>query len=201
MDTTEFLKSYVTEFKACLDQVSPDQVQQVVRLLRLALEQERVVYLLGNGGSAATASHIASDLGRVRAGSGQPGLRVECLTDNVAALTATANDTGYEGAFAEMLALRARPGDVVIAISGSGDSPNVIRAVEQARREGASTVALVGFGGGELVKGVDLSICVESRHYGVVEDLHLALGHMISISLAGERRMLDPSRRPPSSLE
>ncbi len=201
MDTTEFVQSYLEELRACLDQVSPDQVQQVVRLLREAMEQQRVVYVLGNGGSAATASHVASDLSRARAGSGKPGLRAECLTDNIAAFTATANDTGFEGAFAEMLALRARPGDVVVAISGSGDSPNVLRAVEQARRQGAATVALVGFGGGALAGCVDLAICVQSRHYGAVEDLHLALGHMLSMSLAGQQRIKDPSRRPPSSLE
>ena len=109
MDTTEFVQSYLEELRACLDQVSPDQVQQVVRLLREAMEQQRVVYVLGNGGSAATASHVASDLSRARAGSGKPGLRAECLTDNIAAFTATANDTGFEGAFAEMLALRSSP--------------------------------------------------------------------------------------------
>lgn len=200
MDSTAFLASYMTELRDCLDQVSLDQVQRVVTMLQRVREQDGVVYVLGNGGSAATASHLASDLGRARAGSGGRGLRAECLTDNMAAFTATANDTGYEGAFAEMLALRARPGDVVLAISGSGDSPNVIRAVEEARRRGASTVALVGFGGGELAGKVDLCVCVESRHYGAVEDLHLALGHMLAMSLAGQRRMQDPSRRPDSSL-
>ena len=151
-------------------------------------------------GSAATATHIASDLSRARCGSGQPGLRAVSLSDNTAAFSAMANDTGYEGAFAEMLALQARRGDVVIAISGSGNSPNVTRAVEVARDKGAVTVGLIGFGGGELGQKVDHQITVSSRHYGAVEDLHLCLGHMLAMLLAGEERINNPDLRPKSSL-
>lgn len=201
MNPVEFAETYMKELRACLGQVSLQQVERVVQALQAAHEQDRTVFVIGNGGSAATASHIASDLSRTQAGTGLPGLRATCLTDNIAAFTATANDTSYEGALAEMLALQVRAGDVVVAISVSGNSPNVIRAVEVARDRGATTVGLVGFGGGELGREVDLQVCVASRHYGAVEDLHLALGHMLSMYLAGPARMQHPDRRPSSSLD
>ncbi len=200
MDTKTFASSYITELKSCLDQISLDQVDQVVEVLRQAMDRDATVYVVGNGGSAATASHMASDLGRARCGSGLPGIRAVSLSDNIAAFTAMANDTGYEGAFAEMLALQVRSADVVIAISGSGNSPNVIQAVEVARKRGAVTIGLIGFGGGDLGAVVDHQITVASRHYGAVEDLHLCLGHMLAMNLAGEERIANPDVRPKSSL-
>lgn len=200
MDARTFISGYLTHLRTCLDQLDLQQVEGVVQVLRRALDQDATVYVVGNGGSASTATHMASDLSRARCGTGEPGLRAVSLTDNVAAFTAMANDTGYEGAFAEMLALQTRPGDVVLAISGSGNSPNVVRAVEVARERGAVTVGLIGFGGGDLGGVVDHQITVASRHYGAVEDLHLCLGHMLAMMLAGEDRINNPDLRPGSSL-
>jgi len=198
---TEFARDYLAGLKAAIDEIDPASLERVMEVLLEAKRDRRTVYVLGNGGSAATASHLASDLCRTEAGTGRRGLRAICLTDNVAAFTAVANDTGFETAFAELLALQVRQGDVVIAISGSGSSPNVLQGVEVARRRGATTVALVGFGGGELAALVDLAVCLECRHYGVAEDLHLALAHMIAIYMAGPRRIGQPDQRPGSSLD
>jgi D-sedoheptulose 7-phosphate isomerase len=196
-----FARGYLSGLKAAIDQIDPKALERVMEVLLEAKRDRRTVYVLGNGGSAATASHLASDLCRTEAGTGRRGLEAICLTDNVAAFTAVANDTGFETAFAELLALQVRQGDVVIAISGSGSSPNVLRGVEVARRRGATTVALVGFGGGDLAELVDHAVCLECRHYGVAEDLHLALAHMITIYMSGPRRIEQPDQRPGSSLD
>ena len=200
MDTTEFAKQYIEELRRCLDQLSVEQVAAAVDLLRGAMERDAAVFVVGNGGSAATAQHMASDLSRSRCGSGKPGLRAVSLSDNIAAFTAFANDTGYDGAFAEMLSLQVRAGDLVIAISGSGNSPNVVKAVEVARDKGATPLGVIGFGGGDLGEVVDHQVTVKSRHYGAVEDLHLALGHLFAMALAGEERINNPDVRPKSSL-
>ena len=200
MDVTDFAKGYITELRACLDQLDLRQVAAVSELLADAMERDAAVFVVGNGGSAATAQHMASDLCRCRCGSGKPGLRAVSLSDNIAAFTAFSNDTGYDGAFAEMLALQARRGDLVIAISGSGNSPNMVKAVEVAAEKGAITIGIIGFGGGDLADAVDHQITVTSRHYGAVEDLHLALGHLLSMALAGEERIQNPDVRPKSSL-
>lgn len=197
---TPFATSYIDELRACLSELDLGQVERVADLLDQTRTRDRAVFVVGNGGSAATASHFASDLSRTACGTGRPGLRASCLTDNIAAFTAMANDTSFEQAFAEMLALQVREGDLVIAISGSGNSQNLLRAVEVARQRGAVTVGLVGFGGGALAPRVDHAVVVSSRHYGAVEDLHLMLGHLLSMHLAGEQRTRDPSARPSSSL-
>ena len=197
----EYAGAYLDQLRAAIDEIDPAALDQVVAALRRAEAEGRTVYVVGNGGSASTASHLASDLCRTGAGTGRRGLRALCLTDSVAAYTAMANDTGYETAFAELLALQVGEGDVLIAISGSGSSPNVLRAVEVARERGATSVALVGFGGGELARMVDHPVTLKTRHYGVVEDLHLALCHIISMFLAGPQRMGRPDQRPRSSLD
>jgi len=197
---TEFAAAYLAQLKQAIDGLDLEALEPVIELLQEAKRERRTVYVVGNGGSAATASHLASDLSRTEAGTGRRGLRAISLTDNVAAFTAMANDTSYETAFAELLALQMRAEDVLIAISGSGVSPNILRAVEVAQRRGATTIGLVGFGGGELAEMVDLCICIDVKHYGVVEDLHLTLAHMISIYLSGRERMEQPDRRPGSSL-
>ena len=201
MKVSDFAAAYLDELRAGLESLELVDLERIVEVLDRARRQGRTVFVVGNGGSAATAAHIASDLSRVTAGTDRGGLRALSLTDNVAAFTAMANDTCYEDAFAEMLSIQAGQDDVVIAISGSGSSENVLRAVEAGRRRGATTIGLVGFGGGELGERVDLRLCLASRHYGVVEDLHLALGHMIAMYLAGGERIEHPDRRPGSSLE
>ena len=173
------ISNYLRELADLLDRVPLSTIRSVVDELVRAQREGRKIFLLGNGGSAATASHIACDLAKGTATLGHRRLRVIALTDNVPLITAWANDTAYENAFAEQLRNLVEAGDVVIAISGSGNSPNVLRAVKVAREAGARTIGLTGFSGGKLASMVDLPVVVPGRTIQHVEDVHLALGHAI----------------------
>jgi D-sedoheptulose 7-phosphate isomerase len=150
--------------------------------LRQARDRGSSVFILGNGGSAATAAHIAADLANAPRRAGQRPMRIFSLGENAACLTALGNDDGYEHVFAKQLDNYLAPNDVVIAISASGNSPNVLRAVELAKTRGAITVALAGFTGGTLLDLVDRAVLVSSPAgaYGPVEDVHLMLGHIFT---------------------
>jgi D-sedoheptulose 7-phosphate isomerase len=176
----EFVSSYFGGLEVCRQEVPLDDLERVLQAILRAYEAERTVFVFGNGGSASTASHLACDMGKGTAIHGQRRLRVVSLADNAALLTAWANDTSYEMVFKEQLENLLQPGDVVIAISASGNSPNVVRAVEYAKERGAVTIGFIGFGGGKLKKLVDLDITVSSRNYGQVEDYHLTLNHIFS---------------------
>jgi D-sedoheptulose 7-phosphate isomerase len=143
---------------------------------------------MGNGGSASTASHFACDLGKNTVIAGQPRFRVLALTDNMAMFSAYANDNGYESVFAEQLANLVNPQDVVIAISASGNSPNVLKAIKLATQTGATTIGLTGFNGGHLGKLVDIEIRVPSSLIEQVEDVHLMLEHLIVTAIRERMR-------------
>jgi D-sedoheptulose 7-phosphate isomerase len=143
---------------------------------------------MGNGGSAATASHFVCDLAKNTRYEGWPPFRVIGLTDNIASLTAYANDEGYQNVFSQQLANLVRPGDIVIGISASGNSPNVLRAIDLANQAKARTIGFTGFDGGQLGKMVDLHINVPSNIIEQVEDIHLMLEHMIVKTLKEEVR-------------
>jgi D-sedoheptulose 7-phosphate isomerase len=176
------LEDHVTAVREVLLQVDLTAVEQVVDIILNAYRRGQHVYVLGNGGSASTATHFACDLSKATIVEGRARLRVTSLTDNIALLTAWANDTSYENVFAEQLSNLVNPGDVVVAISASGNSPNVLAAVATARSLGAKTVAIVGFTGGRLKPAVDTAVYVPSDSYGVVEDCHLVLEHAITES-------------------
>jgi D-sedoheptulose 7-phosphate isomerase len=171
--------------KEALTQIPIGAVERVVDAILAAQRRRRHVYILGNGGSASTASHFAADLSKATIVDGQHRLRVLSLADNAALITAWANDTSYEGVFAEQLDNLLDPEDLVVAISVSGSSPNVVQAVHTARAHGAVTVGLLGTNGGSLLDLVDIAIHVESHDYGVVEDCHLVLEHAITASTRG----------------
>jgi D-sedoheptulose 7-phosphate isomerase len=176
------VEQHIEEVRAALDAVPTDDVERVVEAILLAHVGGRHVYILGNGGSASTASHFACDLSKATIVAGRSRLRVTCLNDNIALLTAWANDESYNRVFAEPLLNLLDPDDMIIAISASGNSPNVVEAMKVGTEMGALTVGLVGFDGGELRDMVDLSIHIRSRDYGVVEDCHLVLEHAITAS-------------------
>jgi D-sedoheptulose 7-phosphate isomerase len=156
--------------------------------LRRARDRQAMVFIAGNGGSAATASHWVNDLGKGAKRSGRTPMRVLCLSDNIAWLTALANDEGYERAFAGQLENFAETGDVLIVVSASGNSPNLVKAVELAKSRQMTTIALVGFDGGRLKDVVDEFIWIESERgaYELVEDAHSALCHAITRSLIAD---------------
>lgn len=176
------LEDHITEVRTVLARIPVEAMERVVNIILEAYRQNKHVYIVGNGGSAATATHFACDLSKATIIEGRVRLRVTSLTDNIALLTAWANDTSYENVFAEQLCNLLNPDDVVIAISASGNSPNVLAAIDAARERGAVTVGLVGFTGGALMNAADAAIHVQSDSYGVVEDCHLVLEHAITES-------------------
>jgi D-sedoheptulose 7-phosphate isomerase len=176
------LEDHISDVRRVLSEIPSEAVERVVEVILDAHRQMRHVYIIGNGGSASTASHFACDLSKATIVEGQRRLRVTSLTDNMALLTAWANDSSYEMVFAEQLSSLLNPGDVVIAISASGNSPNLLEAMRVAATRGATTVGLVGFSGGSLMQGVDVVVHVPSQSYGVVEDCHLVLEHAITAS-------------------
>jgi len=176
------LEDHISEVQQVLAKIPIASVERVVQIVLEAYERQGHLYIIGNGGSASTATHFACDLSKATIVEGRARLRVTSLTDNIALLTAWANDTSYKDVFAEQLANLLNPGDVVVAISASGESPNILTAVAEARSLGATTVALVGFSGGRLKPVVDAAVHVPSMNYGVVEDCHLVLEHAITES-------------------
>jgi D-sedoheptulose 7-phosphate isomerase len=175
----EGIKTYMDELKDLLGRVPQFPIQDVISILAHARFNNKQVIIMGNGGSAATASHFACDLGKGTLVSNLPRFRVIALTDNMPLFSALANDFGYDHAFSEQLQSLIQPGDVVIGISGSGNSPNVLNAIKSARDAQAITIALVGFDGGLLKDLVDVYIHVPSNCMEQVEDVHLILEHLI----------------------
>lgn len=174
---------YIASLQPVLADLAGVDFRQVEAILLHAREEGRNVFIIGNGGSAATASHMANDLNKGAAVAGQRRFRALALTDNVPLITAWANDTRYEQIFVEQMANFIRPGDVLIAISGSGNSPNVIAALEWARGEGAVTIGLTGGSGGRLLGLVDCCLLVPSNRMEQIEDMHLVLAHAICVSV------------------
>lgn len=177
------LTGYLSELIETMQSLPLAAIGELIDLLHEARLQGRQVFLFGNGGSAATASHFACDLAKNTIAAGLPNFKALSLTDNVALLTAWANDTAYDNLFCGQLECLLRPGDIVIGISGSGNSANVLNAMEMARRLGARTIGLIGFVGGHLKDLVDLAIVVPSQRMEQIEDLHLVLEHLIVTAL------------------
>jgi len=171
---------YIDGIKRCLDEISAETVQAAVDIILGAYRRNRCVFVLGNGGSAATASHFALDLSKGTRVAGKNCLRATSLTDNVPLLTALSNDIGYAAVFKEQLVNFLSEGDVVIGITASGDSPNVLEAARYARSKRAKTIGLIGFGGGRLKEITDIAIILSSRSYRQVEDAHMVLAHLIT---------------------
>ena len=182
------IQGYLNELGQTLQRLPVEAIERLADLLHEARLQGRQVFLLGNGGSAATASHFACDLAKNTIQPGIPSFRALSLTDNVALMTAWANDTAYDNLFCGQLGCLLRPGDIVIGISGSGNSPNVLRAMEMAREQGAVTVGLTGFSGGKLKELVDLAIIVPSERMEQIEDLHLIVEHAVVTALRARAR-------------
>ena len=177
------------------DMASAVDLQSLETAATMLLECQargRVVFIAGNGGSAATASHFACDLGKGTRHNGPPTFRVVALTDNMPVLTAWANDNGYERIFAEQLRSLARAGDLVVLISASGNSPNILATAEEARTLGMASIGLTGRCGGSLAHMVDLAVRVPADQIEVVEDAHLVIAH--SLCVAARERLRAPGR-------
>jgi len=182
----EHIAKYLDEVSQLIANLPQADIQAVIKVLLEAYRQGRTVFIMGNGGSASTASHFACDLGKGTSQPGRPRFRVISLADNIPLMTAWANDSAYRDIFAEQLINLVRSGDVVIGISGSGNSRNITKALKRAREAGAITVGFCGFDGGRLKDLVDYCIHVKSSCIQQVEDAHLVLQHLICVTLQEE---------------
>jgi D-sedoheptulose 7-phosphate isomerase len=185
----EFTQEYLAAVGKALARVDTEAVQQATQMLRVARDVGATVFIAGNGGSAATASHWVNDLGKATKRSGRRPIRVMGLTDNISWMTALGNDEGYERIFAGQMENFAKAGDLLIVISASGNSANLVRAVELAREQKVASIGLVGFDGGALKELVDQPVWVRSEKgaYELVEDVHSAICHAITRYLVADR--------------
>ena len=199
VDTTTFEKFFYRYSQGLLKSLFASDLHSITTLaheLMAARARRAQIFILGNGGSAANASHFATDLAKDRFGIDKYLFRVMSLVDNSALITATANDYGYEDIFERQLRRHMQPGDIVMAISSSGNSPNVLKAVEYAREHGARTFGIVGFGGGRLGEMVDVTLDIKTAkgHYGFMEDVTSIYIHMVSIYMY-ERDCVEINKR------
>jgi D-sedoheptulose 7-phosphate isomerase len=178
----EYINKYRSYLAGLLNSIDTGKVRDVIDCFLEARQNNKTIYFAGNGGSAATASHFAQDLNEVGRKAQGKGFRAQSISDSIAAVTAIGNDYGYENVFSIQIQHNFDPGDVLVVISASGNSPNVVNAVRLAKEKGGKTVGLVGFGGGKLSELCDHVIHIKSEigEYGPVEDLHLVLDHMIT---------------------
>jgi len=186
------IRQYRAEVQRVLDDLPLQRISDVVDVLLRANRVGSKVFTLGNGGSASTASHFACDLAKGTITPGRPRFQVVSLTDNTALMTAWSNDVAYEDVFAEQLRGLIGQGDVVVAFSGSGNSPNVLRAVRLAREMGGITVGFSGFSGGQLCRLVDVPLVVPCHCMEQIEDVHLFLCHLICTVLRDRLSEIEP---------
>ena len=174
-----FADQYIAGFTAAIHSLDRDALERMATILATARTEGRCVFVAGNGGSAAVANHMECDATKGTHVEGKPPLRSRSLSSNTSIMTALANDLGYEFIFEKQVEYYANPGDVLILVSSGGNSPNVVRACRYARAHGITSIALVGFGGGELKQLADCVVHVPVDNYGIVEDAHQAVFHLI----------------------
>jgi D-sedoheptulose 7-phosphate isomerase len=170
---------YIKRLQNALGELPRERLVEAGEVLLTAYRNDRQLFTVGNGGSSSTASHMAADLAKNTIGPNVKRFRVASLADNTSIITALANDLSYEMVFAEQLVNVICAGDVLIVISASGNSPNVLNAIHYARRRSVDTIGLLGFDGGRAAELVDIPIVVRSGDYGIIEDVHLAINHML----------------------
>jgi D-sedoheptulose 7-phosphate isomerase len=173
-------QQYKAALLEALDRIDTSRVEQAIEWFREARDGSKHIFVCGNGGSAATASHFTCDIVKGASYNRDARFRIMALTDSLPTLTAYSNDVGYECIFVEQLKNFAQPGDLVMCISGSGNSPNVVRTMEYANSIGCKTIALTGRDGGQLGPLAQLNIQVAVPHMGRIEDAHMVVCHMIA---------------------
>ncbi|WP_322488689.1 SIS domain-containing protein [Chloroflexus sp.] len=179
----DILTSYFSQIRQTLEQLPQASLQQVADALWAAYERDATIFVCGNGGSAATASHFVCDLAKWTIKSSARRVRAIALTDNVPLITAWSNDQSYADVFVEQLKALYRDGDVIVAISGSGNSPNVVRAIEWGNEVGAVTIGLTGFNGGRLHQIAQIGLHINNHVMPQVEDIHSSICHALAVNL------------------
>ena len=187
MDNIDFtlkIDEYTDRLKTAFDALDRDQINDVMNVLLKAYENENTIYIFGNGGSASTASHYVCDFNKGVSIKLSKKFRFVCLNDNTATVMAIANDCGYENIFSMQLEGKLKKGDVIFAISGSGNSKNVIKAVAYAKEQGNEIISLTGYDGGKLLQLSDHPIHANINDMQIAEDVHMMLCHLISSTIA-----------------
>lgn len=192
MNVVDFVDTYLTELEHVIHQLSRADVRAVADALMDNWRARKQLFIIGNGGSAATASHMMNDINKFTSVPGKHRFRAIALTDNVPLMTAIGNDASYADIFVEPLQNLLQPNDMLIAISASGNSPNIVKAVEYAKAQGATVIGFCGRPGGKLAQLADLKIIIPSDRIGQQEDGHMILDHVLSAALL-ERIRLEPS--------
>ena len=175
----EYLQDYVRQQRSALESIPLEKVEELISLFRNALNEDRQVFVFGNGGSASNASHFITDLGKGASDKTHRRFRCLSLNENLSWITAIGNDYAYEDVYVRQLENYARPGDLAMALSVSGNSPNVVKAIDWGKKNGLHTIALVGAKRGRLAEIADTTIVIDSTHYGRVEDCEMHICHMI----------------------
>lgn len=188
----KFIKMYLKKIKKTLDIVEEELINKIDNLADILIEARKkrnTIFIMGNGGSASTASHFVEDLSKSTIVDGVSRFKSLALTDNIPNMLAWANDSGYENIFVEQLKNLMEPGDVVIGISGSGNSMNVIKSIEYANKNGGITIGISGYDGGKLLKCAQINICVPIFDMQKVEDIHLLIEHLLTSLIREEAKL------------
>lgn len=179
MDYNELIETYLEQEIDILKRIDVSAMNEVLNLLEAGMKREATIYVFGNGGSAATASHFQNDFNKGVSEHIDKKFRFLCLNDNIATIMAVANDIGYEEVFRFQLQGKIKKGDILMAISGSGNSPNVINAVEYGKKQGCKVVGLTGYSGGRLKELSDISLHVPINSMQITEDVHMIFNHLM----------------------
>ncbi len=181
-------KKYIENLCQILNDINDDELTKFVELVKHAQENQHTVFIIGNGGSASTASHWATDLGKGLHHRKNQGVKALSLSDNVSWISAAANDINYDSVFSDQLRAHGKAGDLLVAISASGNSPNIVKAIHHAKDMGITTLSVVGFDGGKAKEVSNFSVHIPTEHgkYGLAEDVQLILNHFLCDYLAGE---------------
>ena len=177
------IHAYFERVADALPRIPSEPVERIVEIMKDAQRNKRTVFLIGNGGSSGNASHIVNDLVKSALHPDRPRFRAMCLTDNTPTLTAYANDESYDIALAKQIEAFGEPGDVLFALSGSGNSPNILRAMETARAMGLTRIGLTGRDGGQLAPLCDVAVIVPVESMQIIEDAHLVILHAMFLAL------------------
>jgi D-sedoheptulose 7-phosphate isomerase len=181
------IKNYINKEKEILDKLNVEEINSFINILLETVRKNGVIYICGNGGSASTASHFMNDFNKgVESFHGNP-FRFMCLSDNIATITAIANDISYDEIYSHQLKNRLNPNDIVIGISGSGNSSNIINAIKYANQCGNTTISLTGYDGGKLKHLTVCNVHIPVNNMQIVEDIHLILDHLIMYILSQKK--------------
>lgn len=180
-----FARMYTSQLTEVLNEIPEDKLSEINSVLQDARETGKQIFVIGNGGSASTASHMVCDFNKNTRETGKNRMRAICLNDNVPSVLAYANDEGYDIIFSEQLSALGRADDVLIAISGSGNSSNILKAIETARQMKIKVIGLTGFKGGKMKDMTDVCLVVPSTSMEIIEDAHLIINHILAGLLRG----------------